>query len=148
MTGAAYRQIDYWDRSGLLRPSGRSAQGRGSQRLYSFQDLVKLRAVSGLRKAGVSLQRIRRSLEYLGTAHPEIEDPLRELRLHTDGRNILISSDGEPYLEDTLRHGQLVWECSLLALKEELGDKCEGEPDLSRRQGSGKRQGTAQVSFH
>src|SRR4051794_5153839 len=39
-TGVTYRQLDYWDRTGLVSPSVRAAHGSGSQRLYSRRDVV------------------------------------------------------------------------------------------------------------
>ena len=44
--GITYRQLDYWARTGLVRPEIRSARGSGSQRLYSFRDILMLKAVS------------------------------------------------------------------------------------------------------
>ncbi|HEV8683578.1 MAG TPA: MerR family transcriptional regulator, partial [Actinomycetota bacterium] len=38
IVGISYRQLDYWTRTGLVRPSVRDARGSGTQRLYSFQD--------------------------------------------------------------------------------------------------------------
>src|SRR3977135_257023 len=65
LTGVTYRQLDYWARTGLVGSSIRQAAGRGSRRGYSFQDLVALRVVARLLDAGVSLQAVRRAVEYL-----------------------------------------------------------------------------------
>ena len=46
--GISYRQLDYWARTELVRPSIQDAQGSGTQRLYSFQDLVELRVIKKL----------------------------------------------------------------------------------------------------
>ena len=54
--GITYRQLDYWARTGLLQPSIRAARGSGSQRLYSFRDILVLKVVKKLLDAGVSLQ--------------------------------------------------------------------------------------------
>ena len=37
-----YRQLDYWARTSLITPSIQSAHGSGSQRRYSFSDIVQL----------------------------------------------------------------------------------------------------------
>lgn len=58
MTGASYRQLDYWDRTGLVEPA-QAAQGSGSQRRYSAADVVRLRVIVLLLGAGLSLQAIR-----------------------------------------------------------------------------------------
>ena len=63
--GISYRQLDYWARTGLVRPSIKDAQGSGTQRQYSFQDLVVLKVIKSLLDAGVSLQSARRAIEYL-----------------------------------------------------------------------------------
>ena len=46
--GITYRQLDYWARTGLVEPSIRSAAGSGSQRLYSFRDVLVLKVVKRL----------------------------------------------------------------------------------------------------
>lgn len=63
--GISYRQLDYWARTGLVVPSVRDASGSGTQRLYSFRDLVVLKVVKRLLDAGVSLQNIRKAIEAL-----------------------------------------------------------------------------------
>jgi len=57
--GITYRQLDYWARTGLVVPSIRGAAGSGSQRLYSFKDILVLKIVKRLLDAGISLQNIR-----------------------------------------------------------------------------------------
>ena len=63
--GITYRQLDYWARTGLVVPSVRDASGSGTQRLYSFRDIVVLKVVKRLLDAGVSLQNIRKAIETL-----------------------------------------------------------------------------------
>ncbi|WP_329110525.1 MerR family transcriptional regulator [Micromonospora sp. NBC_01699] len=63
--GISYRQLDYWARTTLVVPSIRDASGSGTQRLYSFRDLVVLKVVKRLLDAGVSLQNIRKAIEAL-----------------------------------------------------------------------------------
>ena len=53
--GITYRRLDYWDKTGLLRSSIKQAHGKGSRRVYSFEDLVELRVIAGLLAIGVSL---------------------------------------------------------------------------------------------
>jgi DNA-binding transcriptional MerR regulator len=80
--GITYRQLDYWARTGLVEPSVRPAQGSGSQRLYSFRDILTLKVVKRLLDTGVSLPNIR-----LAVSH------LRE-RGDTDLTGITLMSDG------------------------------------------------------
>jgi DNA-binding transcriptional MerR regulator len=63
--GITYRQLDYWARTGLVEPTIRSASGSGSQRLYSFRDIIALKIVKRLLDTGVSLQNIRIAVGYL-----------------------------------------------------------------------------------
>lgn len=83
--GITYRQLDYWDRTGLVSPSVRSATGSGSQRLYSFRDIVVLKVVKRLLSAGVSLQQIRKALTSL--ANRGIDD-LSQITLMSDGASV------------------------------------------------------------
>jgi DNA-binding transcriptional MerR regulator len=65
VAGITYRQLDYWARTGLVEPSIRSASGSGSQRLYSFRDILLLKVVKRLLDTGVSLQNIRLAVNHL-----------------------------------------------------------------------------------
>src|SRR5881409_3658186 len=65
IVGITYRQLDYWARTELVIPSVRDAGGSGTQRLYSFHDLVQLRVIKKLLDTGVSLQKIRRAVKFL-----------------------------------------------------------------------------------
>src|SRR5437870_5747837 len=65
LVGISYRQLDYWARTGLVTPSIREAGGSGTQRLYSFRDLVQLRVIKKLIDAGISLQRVRKAVSFL-----------------------------------------------------------------------------------
>lgn len=59
IAGITYRQLDYWARTDLVRPSVASASGSGSRRAYSYGDLLKLRIIRDLLDRGVGLQQIR-----------------------------------------------------------------------------------------
>ncbi|MEW1646240.1 MULTISPECIES: MerR family transcriptional regulator [unclassified Streptomyces] len=63
--GITYRQLDYWARTGLVEPSVRPAHGSGTQRLYSFRDVVVLKIVKRFLDTGVSLQNIRSAVLHL-----------------------------------------------------------------------------------
>lgn len=103
--GISYRQLDYWARTGLVEPSIRPAAGSGSQRLYSFRDLVVLRVVKSLLEAGVSLQNIRRAIETL-RAHG-VED-LAGITLISDGTTVYECRSPEEVV-DLLQGGQGVF---------------------------------------
>lgn len=63
--GITYRQLDYWARTGLVEPSVRPAYGSGTQRLYSFHDVVVLKIVKRFLDTGVALQNIRTAVQHL-----------------------------------------------------------------------------------
>ncbi len=83
--GITYRQLDYWARTGLVVPSVRDATGSGSQRLYSFRDVLVLRVVRKLLEAGVSLQNIRSAVAHVRNRGVE---ELSELTLISDGSTV------------------------------------------------------------
>ena len=124
LTGLSHRQLDYWDRTHLVKPSVREASGRGSARLYSFGDLVQLRVVKVLRGHGLSLQKIRKSLNYLRRHMPGIEKPLANLRFITDGETLFVLAKDKKTWLDTLKHGQTVF--AVVALGK-LAQEVKGE---------------------
>lgn len=84
--GISYRQLDYWDRTLLVVPSIQTATGSGSQRLYSFRDILVLKLVKRLLDTGVSLQQIRIAVEQLKAAG--VSD-LANTTLMSDGARVL-----------------------------------------------------------
>jgi DNA-binding transcriptional MerR regulator len=103
--GITYRQLDYWARTGLVVPSIRGATGSGSQRLYSFRDLLVLRVVRKLLEAGVSLQNIRAAVTHLRNRGVE---ELSELTLISDGSTVYECTSDDQVI-DLLRGGQGVF---------------------------------------
>src|SRR5438132_7538602 len=83
--GISYRQLDYWARTQLVTPSVRDADGSGSQRMYSFNDVVQLRVIKKLLDAGVSLPKIRRAVDYL---RDDLKLPIEDVTLVSDGKTI------------------------------------------------------------
>jgi predicted RNase H-like HicB family nuclease len=114
--GVPTRVIDYWDRTGFIKPSIREASGYGSVRLYSFADLIQFKVAKFLRDQGLSLQKIRRSLNYLRKHLPEIERPLAELRFLTDGETIFVLTNKDRKMIDTLKRGQYVMSIAIESL--------------------------------
>src|SRR5687767_15243107 len=72
IVGITYRQLDYWARTNLLRPSISEARGSGTQRLYSYRDLLELKVIKRLLDAGISLQSARKALDVLRQAGGEL----------------------------------------------------------------------------
>jgi len=103
--GISYRQLDYWARTGLVVPGVRDASGSGTQRLYSFRDLVVLKVVKRLLDAGVSLQNIRKAIEALRSRG--VAD-LAGITLISDGTTVYECRSPEEVV-DLLQGGQGVF---------------------------------------
>jgi len=81
-----YQTLNYWANSGFLTPSLSAAAGRGTRRLYSFNDLVALRVARKLRDAGISLQALRQVLHYLQKRRERRS--FADAYLLTDGKDV------------------------------------------------------------
>jgi len=123
VTGLSRRQVDYWDGIHFIKPSVADARGKGSVRLYSFEDLVQLKVAKALRENGISLQRIRKAIQYLKKNMPEVSKPLAEMRFLTDGDSIFVITKDTKKIIDTLRNGQIVISIALANLINELRGK-------------------------
>lgn len=123
--GITPRQVQYWDETNFIKPSIRQATGHGSSRLYSFLDLVQMRVAKALLDGGVSLQKIRKSLEFLRAHAPEVRKPLAEMRFITDGDTIFVLTQDKDRIVDALQGGQLVFSIALGDLVRELNGKVQ-----------------------
>ncbi|MEV4438632.1 MerR family transcriptional regulator [Streptomyces sp. NPDC049577] len=103
--GITYRQLDYWARTGLVEPSVRPAYGSGSQRLYSFRDVVVLKIVKRLLDTGVSLQNIRTAVQHLRSRGL---DDLGQMTLMSDGATVYECASPDEVV-DLLQGGQGVF---------------------------------------
>jgi len=121
--GIPVRVVDYWDRTNFIKPSVHEASGYGSMRLYSFTDLIQFRVAKFLRHQGLSLQKIRKSLNYLRKHLPEIEKPLVQLRFLTDGETIFVLTNKDREIIDTLKKGQYVFAIAIGELINDLKGK-------------------------
>jgi DNA-binding transcriptional MerR regulator len=116
IVGISYRQLDYWARTGLVKPGLKEAKGSGTQRLYSFLDLVHLRVIRNLLDAGVSLPKIRKAIRYIAD---ELKTPLENVTLMSDGASIYAATSGSEIV-DLLQKGQGVFGIALGRVYEEL----------------------------
>lgn len=105
IAGITYRQLDYWARTGLVAPSIRTAHGSGSQRLYSFKDILVLKVVKRLLDTGVSLQNIRVAVDHL--RRHGVRD-LARITLFSDGTTVYECTSPEEVV-DLLQGGQGVF---------------------------------------
>jgi DNA-binding transcriptional MerR regulator len=120
--GITYRQLDYWARTGLVEPSVRAAHGSGSQRLYSFRDILVLKVVKRLLDTGISLQQIRAAVQHLrdrGSAD------LAQVTLMSDGVSVYECTSTDEVV-DLLQGGQGVFGIALGRVWREVeGDLAE-----------------------
>ncbi|GGM13186.1 MerR family transcriptional regulator [Nakamurella endophytica] len=103
--GITYRQLDYWARTGLVVPTVRDASGSGTQRLYSFKDILVLKVVKRLLDTGVSLQNIRVAVDHLRVRGVE---SLAGVTLFSDGASVYECTSPEEIV-DLLQGGQGVF---------------------------------------
>lgn len=112
ITGVSRMQLQHWDRTGIVRPSIKIGAGKGSRREYSFRDLVQLKVAKRLREEGISLQKIRKALEYLRKNFPDVKAPLAELRFLSNGVDIFVLTEDPEVILDALK-GQFVFSFAL-----------------------------------
>jgi DNA-binding transcriptional MerR regulator len=120
--GITYRQLDYWARTGLVEPSVRAARGSGSQRLYSFRDILVLKVVKRLLDTGISLQQIRAAVQHLRDRGTE---DLAQVTLMSDGVSVYDCTSTDEVV-DLLQGGQGVFGIALGRVWREVeGDLAE-----------------------
>ncbi|RYV50707.1 MerR family transcriptional regulator [Pengzhenrongella frigida] len=103
--GITYRQLDYWARTGLVEPTIRTATGSGTQRLYSFRDILVLKVVKRLLDTGVSLQQIRTAVAHL---RERGVDDLAQITLMSDGASVYECTSADEVF-DLVQGGQGVF---------------------------------------
>jgi DNA-binding transcriptional MerR regulator len=132
ITGVSFRNIDYWARTKFIVPSIAEAAGTGTERRYSFSDLLALRVARELREAGVSTQSLRRVVEFLRT-RKGLTNPLAECRLIVTGSDVQVATSPEKMMSALSKPGQtsfaFVFDLARTvdAMKEEIGT-CERKP--------------------
>jgi tetratricopeptide (TPR) repeat protein len=90
LLGIPEGRLRWWNRCGLIQPSERE----GSRKLYSFRDLIGLKAARDLTDKGLSASRIRRVIRRLTVDLGAQRDPLVKLRVYGNDRRLVIDSDG------------------------------------------------------
>ena len=103
--GITYRQLDYWARTGLVEPTVRGASGSGTQRLYSFRDILVLKIVKRLLDTGVSLQQIRTAV---GSLRAQGVEDLARLTMMSDGASVYACTSPHEVI-DLVQGGQGVF---------------------------------------
>lgn len=101
VVGISYRQLDYWARTDLIRPTLSDATGSGSRRRYSYQDLLELRVIKTLLDAGIRLESVREVFSYL---REHVSTDIAAAHLVISGQSVVLAQGDE--LVDVLRRGQ------------------------------------------
>lgn len=116
VVGITYRQLDYWARTDLIRPSLSDASGSGSRRRYSYADLLELRVIKTLLDAGIKLESVREVFRYL-RAH--VTEDIASAHLVINGSSVVLC-DGDSLI-DVLNRGQGVLNVlSLAGVKDDV----------------------------
>lgn len=120
IVGITYRQLDYWARTDLVKPSLTQAKGSGSRRQYSYRDLLELKVIKSLLDAGIRLEQVRRVFVYV---RKNLGEDIASANLVIDGsRSVLVNTGAE--LIDILQNGQGVLNVlPLAAVKDEVDSR-------------------------
>ncbi|WP_448854696.1 MerR family transcriptional regulator [Corynebacterium frankenforstense] len=124
VAGITYRQLDYWARTDLVKPSIRGARGSGSQRLYSFRDILVLKIVKRLLDTGISLQNIRLAVASL---RDRGVDDIAEITLVSDGTTVYECRSADEVV-DLLGGGQGVFGIAVPGIVRELSGTIQAFP--------------------
>ena len=124
VAGITYRQLDYWARTNLVNPSIRTARGSGSQRLYSFRDVLVLKIVKRLLDTGISLQNIRLAVDSLRDLGV---NEISELTLVSDGTTVYECRSNDEVI-DLLAGGQGVFGIAIPGIMKELSGTISSFP--------------------
>lgn len=102
IVGITYRQLDYWARTDLIRPSLTDASGSGSRRKYSYRNLLELKVVKNLLDSGIRLEQVREIFAYL---KDELGEDIATANLVVNGSQPTLVRSGEEIV-DLLSNGQ------------------------------------------
>jgi DNA-binding transcriptional MerR regulator len=105
ITGVPYQTLNLWARTGLIKPSIAQASGTGSERVYSFRDLIALRVAMELRRSGVTTKALGKIVQFLRKSSG-LETPLAEARLVVTGNDVLLVRSNEELVSTLQRPGQ------------------------------------------
>jgi len=120
IVGITYRQLDYWARTDLVKPSLTQAKGSGSRRQYSYRDLLELKVIKSLLDAGIRLEQVRRVFVYV---RKNLGEDIASANLVIDGSSSVLVNTGAELI-DILQNGQGVLNVlPLAAVKDEVDSR-------------------------
>jgi DNA-binding transcriptional MerR regulator len=143
VVGISYRQLDYWARTDLVRPSLAEARGSGSRRLYSYRDLLELKVIKTLLDAGLKLESVRQVFSYM---RDQLGEDISSANLVISGCSSVLVRSGEELI-DVLQQGQGVLNVLALAgVKDEIDARIlELRPLSNAADGSGRSISVAEI---
>jgi DNA-binding transcriptional MerR regulator len=97
----SYRQLDYWARTDLIRPSLADAKGSGSRRRYSYRDLIELRLVKTLLDVGIKLENVREAFKYV---REQLGEDLSSAKLVLAGKSAVLVRENDELIDVVSRH--------------------------------------------
>ncbi|HXM99484.1 MAG TPA: tetratricopeptide repeat protein [Candidatus Dormibacteraeota bacterium] len=83
------KQLGLWEKMQFVAPLQ-----PGSKETYDFRDLISLRAAKQLMQNGVSPNRLRLSLQALERQLSEVQAPLNQLRITSNGKDVIVETSG------------------------------------------------------
>ena len=103
IVGITYRQLDYWARTDLIRPSLAEAAGSGSRRQYSYRDLLELRMIKSLLDAGIKLESVR---EVFKNLRETVGADIASANIVISGKTSVVLRTSDQLIELMSRGGQ------------------------------------------
>lgn len=101
IAGITYRQLDYWARTNLIRPSLSDAKGSGTRRSYEYRDLLELKVIKQLLDAGIKLESVREVFNYLRS---HVDTEIAAAHIVISGKAVVLCQGDQ--LVDVVRNGQ------------------------------------------
>ena len=102
LVGITSRQLDYWARTDLVRPSLVDASGSGSRRRYSYQNLLELKVIKTLLDSGIRLEVVREVFSYM---RDQLGEDVASANLVIVGSSPMLVRSGEEII-DLIHKGQ------------------------------------------
>ncbi|MBK6813839.1 MAG: MerR family transcriptional regulator [Sandaracinaceae bacterium] len=102
-----------WAKSGFITPSATV----GKKQLYTFQDLVSVRAAKALLERGVPQKRVKDSVDAIRRTLPKVTRPLAELRVTEEGGSVVMRDRLGAFVPTT---GQQVIDFDVSAVRDDV----------------------------
>ncbi len=113
LTGASVSQLNNWDKNNIVSPSIVRAEGKGSIRLYSFEDIIEIKTVLYLRQTKISMKKIKIAIEYL-KKELKYNRPLKEAKLVSNGEEVMVAYEDINAIRNhwiaASKYGQIVFD--------------------------------------